>query len=207
MDDGFYTKSVRTTDFARPAILLHPNIPKPLHGLAPREILGKAWWDQTRKEAYRRQHYHCAACGVAKEAARYHQWLEAHEVYDIDYPLGRSIYIETVALCHACHNFIHSGRLKILAEKGEIPHEKRIEILHHGNRLLVTAGLKPRAYTGKCARWSKWRLVLNGVEYKPKFKSFKAWAKHYGHEIKKEKEEGFYPDLDEDWVPLDLEMY
>ena len=42
-----------------PWLLFHPNIPKPLHGLAPRIILGENWWQTTKKEAKVKlnQHY------------------------------------------------------------------------------------------------------------------------------------------------------
>ena len=101
-----------------PELLTHPNIPKPLHGITPRDILGKAWWDQQRQIAYRERHYHCWACGVHKSQAAYYQWLEGHESYDIDYVHGIVTLREIVALCHACHSFIHIKPLpKVVVRK------------------------------------------------------------------------------------------
>jgi hypothetical protein len=162
----------------RPELLLSPNIPQPMHGMAPREILGRKWWDATRKAAYRATAFHCLACGVHKAAAEYHRWLEGHEVYSIDYVLGRMIYLETVSLCHFCHNSIHDGRLKVLLEKSEIHHAKYAAIIQHRDTVLARAGLiRSVPYNGPVADWSDWRLVLNEIEYPPLFKSFKAWQK------------------------------
>ena len=38
----------------RPELLLHPNIPKVLHGVAPRVVLGAKWWDAERRACYER---------------------------------------------------------------------------------------------------------------------------------------------------------
>ena len=54
-----------------------PNIPLPLHGLAPRVIKGQKWWSDTKKEAKAKLNQHCWACGVHKYDALSHRWLEA----------------------------------------------------------------------------------------------------------------------------------
>lgn len=165
----------------RPEILLCHNIPKPMHGLAPRVILGPVWWEQTRQAAYRSTAYHCVACGVYKYRARFRQWLEAHEVYDIDYLLGRMTFVEVVPLCHCCHNFIHSGRLAALLEEGKISHRKYAVILQLGEQVLREAGLRLpfKAHDGPTADWSDWRLVLFDTEYLPRYHSFNEWKKEY----------------------------
>ena len=205
----------------RPDLLTHPNVPKPLHGLTPRTILGDAWWNQVRQEAYRGYDYRCWACGVHKQDARYHQWLEAHEAYQYDYAHGRAELDEIVALCHTCHNFIHNGRLVVLLEKGELPPEKFIDVMHCGFMTLKRTGLRPsldslqaaiRGFDWICTQtqlktpdyhenlreilekrvqeakaskplprpvWGDWRLIIDGVEYEPLWKTREAWLSHY----------------------------
>ena len=151
-----------------------------MHGVTPRGILGNVWWNETRKAAYRSLAYRCAACGVQKLLARCRQWLEGHEVYTIDYLLGRMAYLETVPLCHFCHNYIHGGRLQALLESGEIHQAKYVAIVQHGDRVLREAGLqRPPAYTGPTADWGDWRLVIGIREYPPKYPTFDAWLKEF----------------------------
>jgi len=165
----------------RPELLLCPHIPRPLHEVNPRTILGPKWWNEQRKAAYAKTDFHCAACGVWKAAARGKQWLEAHELYRIDYARGRMYLEEVVALCHYCHSFIHSGRLQAMMEKGEINQSQFVAVIQHGNRVLTEAGLKkPEPYTGKVAPWGKWRLVLNRKHYGPKYKTPEEWIENFG---------------------------
>ena len=117
---------------SRPTLLSMPNVPKPLHGLNPRSIMGKERWDIARQEVYASTDYHCAACGVHKRDAKLHQWLEAHETYDIVYKAGVATLVEIVPLCHFCHNFIHSGRLRILARQRKVSANLVREIMSHG---------------------------------------------------------------------------
>lgn len=140
-------------------------------------ILGEKWWNETRKKAYRSTKFRCIACGVHKYKAKYHQWLEGHELYFTDYRQGRLTYLETVPLCHFCHNFIHDGRLLMLLNERKVHHWKYAAIMQHGTRVLAEAGLQKPSRTerneqilsmvrdGTMARWEDWKLVLFGVEY------------------------------------------
>lgn len=177
--------------FTIPAILFHPQIPKPLHGLNPRSILGDEWWNEQRQKAYAENNYHCWACGIHKSEAKYHQWLEAHECYRIDYQRGISEMIEIVALCHSCHNYIHAGRMKMMVDKGEMDISKFRDILAHGNRVKLTpcempanlaftlASLQEVERNNHIAKWNDWRLIINGIEYEPLHKSFEEWREFY----------------------------
>lgn len=183
----------------KPYLLTHTNIPKPLHGVNPRSVLGKKWWDKTRREAYRRYDYHCAACGVHKSQAKKHQWLEGHENYDIDYDLGIIRVHNIEPLCHYCHNFIHSGKLAIDVKRGERKEWEAKAIIKHGFQILKdhdlkcfprayqlakswkqpTYGIKPYNIPISIVPWEDWRIVIEGIPYGPKFKTYDEWKKHY----------------------------
>ena len=101
------------------------------------------------------------------------------------------VYLETVALCHYCHNYIHNGRLLSLLSKGKLRPSKYAAVIQHGDRVLSAAGLFRETYedreqaiidlllNDKIAAWKDWRLVLFGKEYKPKFKSEAMWRKAF----------------------------
>ena len=170
------------------SILLHPQIPKPLHLLNPRTIFGQGWWDSQRQIAYAKHNYCCHACGIHKSLAEYYHWLEAHEFYSIDYTTGKAEFIDLVALCHACHNFIHEGRMQILMEKGELEKSKYKNIIKMGKNLLKAHNIKDtrthdinKLYEqGKLYRWANWHLIINKKNYGQRFKTYKEWAKYWG---------------------------
>ena len=182
----------------KPEILTHPHIPKPLHGINPRTINGKEWWDRIRQKVYQKYDYNCAACGISKYDAKKHKWLEGHEFWKIDYNTG-VCKVETIEpLCHYCHNFIHSGRLAMIIGK-EKTKEEVIEILEHGFKILSENNLKSFYWTLDFARkigantfnvksdiryskeikWTDWVLIYNKAEYRSPFKNVKEWAEHY----------------------------
>jgi hypothetical protein len=183
----------------KPEILTHPNIPKPLHGINPRSIMGKAWWDKTRKAAYKSTNFHCVACGVAKIDAKMFQWLEAHEYWNIDYQKGVCEVVSIEPLCHYCHNFIHSGRLSMIMGT-EKTYEEVVDILKHGFKVLDfnkldcfpdtftfaqslgvdTLGVKPyELKVNPNLKWSDWKLIFNGKEYRSNFDNIEQWHDFY----------------------------
>ena len=183
-----FVNDVMMRPFPDPSILLHPQIPKPLHLLNPRTILGSRWWNEVRQEAYKRHDLCCHACGVHKYDAKHRQWLEAHEMYDIDFVTGRVEFVEIVALCHFCHNYIHKGRLANLLAKGEIGMRFVDTIIKHGNAILTGAGL-PLDGTeqllgllrekGRLCRWEDYHMVINGIRYERTFVTYEDWEKHW----------------------------
>lgn len=185
-----------------PEILLHPNIPKPLHGINPRTIMGQEWWDIEREKAYSKYDYECWACGVGKSRAKYHRWLEAHEIYDFDYKNGTLTFKELCALCHSCHNYIHNGRLKVLYYRGQIEREKFVDILQHGTNILISNKLPVNFFAYNVMKetnvklpknvkvqlldsgnvsWSDWKLIFEGKAYKSNFRNIYEWQEYYRH--------------------------
>jgi hypothetical protein len=77
--------------------------------------------------------------------------------------------VESVPLCHLCHNFVHDGRLRALLAQGKISHAKYAATLQHGERVLREAGLKRLVYDKRnislwlngVAEWPKWRLIID----------------------------------------------
>lgn len=191
-------------------ILAHPNIPTPLHGLAPRVIYGSGWWNKVRKLSYAQNDNRCWACGVHLSQAKYHQWLEAHEFYDIDYENGKMYFKHAVALCHSCHNFIHSQRLLAILKKGEIRREKAFDIVDRGLNICFENGVTPFIgskgiidelglkwadyWTPEPSKvnWSDWRLVLDHKEYAPIWNTIDDWAKNYRVVLTEEDRQKWY---------------
>ena len=200
--------------FIRPDLLCHPNLPKTLHSISPRVLKGNSWWNKVRQKAYETNDYHCWACGIHKLDAKIRQWLEAHECYDIDYERGKAEMVEIVALCHSCHNFIHSGRLYAITKKGERSKRYACSILEHGLDILHRYELKPFyvahfahlvlcrgiseedaldecEYKGlipnhtSIAAWEDWHLVIDGKVHRTPYKDIYEWAEKYETNIDK----------------------
>lgn len=164
----------------RPEVLCCLPLPVPMHGMAPRVVLGEDWWNAVRFAAYKSTRYHCIACGVLRFGTDWCDHLEGHEIYDIDYLVGRMVYKETVPLCTRCHRFIHIGYLNVQYEQGVITLDEVHEVMNHGSAVLKKAGLKkPTQYSGPTVEWSEWRLVIGEDEYPPLYKSFAEYKERF----------------------------
>lgn len=179
----------RKPKFTRPKLLQHPPLPDPMHNVNPRTIKKSKWWDGIRQDAYAANNYCCHACG------RFRLRLEAHEAYEINHEAGISHYLYTVALCHFCHSFIHSTRLRHITAMGIVPRDFALAVRRHGYTVLLSNNLEPSPWTrinfeltyelpdelltAEMAPWADWRLEFEGNLYPPYFKTREEHDKHY----------------------------
>lgn len=172
-------------------ILTHEIIPKPLHGVAPRVMKKSppAWWKKERERALAQANLHCQACGVHRARVPYGKSrLEVHEQYTIDHAAATMTYRGSVAICRACHAFIHVGRLYSLFQEGTVSKHYFETVMNRGFGLLrgnnirpawsqaylwlIHKGLTPEDATSKLkergitmpqdslAEWHDWRLRI-----------------------------------------------
>lgn len=117
-------------------LITMPNVPRPLHRLNPRNIMGQSTWNHVRKRCYYNAHYKCEICGVdfAEIKPRY----AAHELYSYDYMAGTGKFERCIAICAQCHNAIHSGRLITMYKNGNqlYPKQYVLKVVEHCFRLV-----------------------------------------------------------------------
>ncbi len=153
----------------------------------PRTIIGKQRWDEVRRRAYARNNDCCWVCGVHRTRAPVKRWLEAHEIYDIDYKKGRMKLREIVALCRLCHSYVHKRRLEILVAKRQIQPKFLRRVLTHGQLILARKKPKPWYNVAKVEKdmaaskvpWHKWHLIFEGKKYYSKFTGPNDWQNYY----------------------------
>lgn len=126
-------------------LLCMPNVPHPLHKLAPRTIMGDCAWNKYRKEVYAEHEDTCEVCGVVCGTKRGEPNMrQAHEVYEIDYLSRTATFVRACCLCASCHRAIHSGRQLICYQNHEPWWTKEVmletarhafELVHNWNKL------------------------------------------------------------------------
>lgn len=178
-----------------PILLTKPNIPKPLHGINPRTIMGKRAWELYKTNAKIKTNFSCACCGTVTSK------LELHENYDIDYEKGVMNVNSMEPLCNYCHMFIHSGLLLVFLNNGTFSKQKVVNILEHGITILSknnldifigtfnlakklkidTKELKVYTPPKSTISWSSWCLIWEGKKYYGLTK--KQWNNKYNGKV------------------------
>jgi hypothetical protein len=174
----------------KPQLLGQANIPKPLHGINPRTIMGAAKWAKHRQVIIQNNPY-CKGCGATNCI------LDLHEDYKIDYNNCTMKIKDYVPLCKSCHSFIHSGLLRVFISNKTVSVEAAKNILTHGfaicrvNNISVFIGTVElakqlnisidyiRSWTPKMKdSWTDWKLIYEGKEYPGM--SYAQWKSKYG---------------------------
>ena len=191
-------------------ILQQPNVPKPLHSLAPRVIETAHWWNKQRDAMLERQDYTCKCCDTKVD---HRSKLDLHEEYTINYEEGYSNVTGMIGLCKDCHAFIHNGLLFKMAQEGTRSFDNTDRIFRRGFALLRQEELEPNHaagihyialldYFGKPVNqvlrdkaneltvkqnksiiqqnWSAWHLRWNGNKYYSLFSSQRDWENNIG---------------------------
>lgn len=96
--------------------------------------MGQTEWDKARKLCYFQADYKCEICGCSPDKGNLH----AHELYEIDYRSGESVFKRCIAICREDHDFIHSGRLITLFKEGNplYPKSYLLRVLEKGFNLI-----------------------------------------------------------------------
>lgn len=99
-------------------IITMPNVPAPLHGCAPRTLLGNSTWDHMRKYCYYNANYKSQISGEDLDGTTNDKRCNAHELYSYDYAHGKAYFERAVCISPLEHNFIHSGRMLTMYKRG-----------------------------------------------------------------------------------------
>lgn len=146
-------------------ILAQTVLPKSLHGINPRTIMGQAKWNKLRQEKLAEADHHCMACG---EFVPDNHLLDCHEVYQIDMDKKEFKLVDIVCLCKKCHDYIHMGRLQMLMGQGLIAREYYNEVMMRGDELLESQNLKKQNLPFDEINNPNWYLLYDGKKYSNK---------------------------------------
>lgn len=87
-------------------LITMPNIPRPLHGVNPRAIMGEAAWNEVKYKYFLEARYKCEICGTLLDNRN----IQLHELYSYNHGERYAVFERYVSVCILCHNGIHSGR-------------------------------------------------------------------------------------------------
>ena len=161
-------------------ILTMPNIPRPLHTVAPRNYMGQAEWDKKRRRCYYDANYTDEIMGTDLDKGK----CQAHELYDFFYTTKTSVFKRVVCLSELTHQRgIHTGRMLSLYKKGSPLYSKKrvLEGIENTFRLIFEYNrLNSLTSDRKIKPYYVWLDYLNEPELK---KEVLALIKRYNIEF------------------------
>lgn len=115
-------------------IIAMPNVPAPLHAVAPRTVLGNSTWTHMRKKCYFDADYKSLISGIDLDGSTTDLKCNAHELYSYDYVHGIAYFERPVCISPIEHNFIHSGRMLTMYKKGNplMPKSYLLKVVENG---------------------------------------------------------------------------
>lgn len=119
-------------------IIAMPNVPAPLHRVAPRTVLGDSTWTHMRKYCYYNADYKSQISGIDLDGSTNDLKCNAHELYSYDYIHGKAYFERAVCISPIEHNFIHSGRMLTMYKKGNplMPKSYLLKIVENGFKII-----------------------------------------------------------------------
>lgn len=118
-------------------LITMPNIPKPLHALPPRNVMGKTAWDRARKLCYFKADYKCEICGCEPPKGQLHCLERGSQVLTIDGWKN----IETVSTNDRVAQFVPStGRIEFVNPTSTTKHHED-NIVHIGYKRGFSVGM------------------------------------------------------------------
>ena len=106
-------------------VLTMPNIPKPLHTVAPRNYMGQVEWNKKRRRCYYEANYTDEIMGTDLGKGK----CQAHELYDFYFTTKTEVFRRLICLSELTHQRgIHTGRM-LTAFKNKVPYYSKKRVL------------------------------------------------------------------------------
>jgi hypothetical protein len=155
--------------FSKPELLLQ-ELPKPLHTITPRFILGNSEWKRLKQKASLDNNYCCWCCGVNVNDTT-PQRLEGAPIFHVEYEYKMVYFRGVAAVCYMCNQFLNLRKVIDSAVKHNNT-ETLFQIRLHGDALVnVVDKLINIFNASQINDFQNWRYNFNGVEYFSPFKN------------------------------------
>ena len=155
--------------FIKPEILLQ-ELPKPLHTITPRFILGGKEWRKLKNIAAAQNNFCCWGCGVNINETQTFKRLEGAPVFVVEEKYKIVYHRDVAALCYKCNSFLNISKVKSMEAQGLYEKGFSEEIVLHGSALVnVLEKIENINVMNSQNDFANWCYNFNGVEYFSRF--------------------------------------